>query len=188
MGARITAAAALATLLIATGGALAASSPYPIISTSNARVIGPYLMHGRVTAAVNVTGEHAGQRFTRIWVFLPRQCGAVYCQHLLLRRTRGAGTSTLTLNRGSDGTYRGMGTFTAPLQCLGKIYPRGETVPYTMTVRVTKAVVIGQTPYAIEIKATYKNTQRIDHTRCPLGGPSHDAAVYKGVQATAPGA
>ena len=167
---------------MALGAALAgAPTPYPIVPTSSAHLAGTFLMHGQITVAVGVRGEQPGETITRTWAFAPQGCGPVVCQSAVLLRERSASTySTVTLQRGPDGTYRGQGTFDAPLRCLGRIYPHGETAFYTVSVGITGAYVIDGIPYAATITASYVNTRRIDHTRCPLGGPSHDAATYTG--------
>ena len=167
---------------VALGAALAAApSPYPIVPTSSARLAGTFLMHGRITVAVGVRGEQPGETITRTWAFAPQACEAVVCQTVVLNRQRSASThSTVTLQLGANGIYSGQGTFDAPLRCLGRTYPRGETAFYTVSVRITGAYVVNGIPYAATIIASYFNGRRTDHTRCPLG-VSQDAASYTGV-------
>ena len=167
---------------VALGAALAgAGTPYPIVPTSNAHLSGTFLMHGQITVAVGVRGEQPGEMITRTWAFAPQGCGPLVCRRVILNRERSAGAhSTVALQLGPDGSYTGQGTFDAPLRCLGRTYPHGETAFYTVSVRITGAYPVDGVPYAVTITAGYVNTRRIDHTRCPLG-PSHDAATYTGV-------
>jgi hypothetical protein len=161
-------------------GAAAQTTPYQIVPTSTALLTGTFTMHGRITVAVGVTGEHVGQTITRTWVFQAHECGPTSCALVVLTRERSAGThSTITLRRGLDGTYRGTGAFDAPLRCEGRTRPRGETAPYRISARITQAAVVNDVPFAYTIRAGYVGGERIDHTICPLG-ESHDAARYTG--------
>jgi hypothetical protein len=166
---------------LALAATAAGAVPYPIVPRSTALLTGTFTMQGRITAAVGVRGEHRGETITRTWVFQAQDCGRTSCQQLVLNRERAPGLqSTITLRRGADGTYRGTGTFDAPLRCLGRTYPLGETAPYRISVRITQAVLVNGVPFAWTIAASYGSGQRIDHTICPLG-PSHDAAQYTGM-------
>jgi hypothetical protein len=175
----LVAAVAGASSLSAEAGA-GAASPYPIVPTSKAVLTGTFVMHGRITVAVGVRGERPGETITRAWAFFPQSCRTGSCQRVVLRRERSAGThTTITLRRDASGTYRGAGAFDAPLRCLGRTYPRGETALYAVSVRIKQAIVVNDVRFAETITATYLNSRRIDHTICPLG-PSHDAARYTG--------
>lgn len=180
----VLAAAAVAVAAVASAAtpALAAKAP----RTVNGRVSATFVMHGRITAAVRVAGEHRGRRVTRTWTFTGQRCAGAVCRRLLLTRERSAGQyDHLVLTRRGTGRYAGNGRFSAPLQCRGTVYPRGEVVPYRVTVDVTHDVWVQGTRFASALRATYTNRRRIDHTICPLG-PSHDAAVYTGRASPAP--
>jgi hypothetical protein len=144
------------------------------------RVIGTFLMTGRIVTAVRVRGESPGQRVTRRWRFVGRSCNRRFCRRLVLHRERSDGHfNRLVLHRVGAGRYVGQGQFTAALSCLGRVYRAGESVPYTITVRVTAAVRLQGIAFASRLSATYTNVARADDTPCPLG-PSHDAARYRG--------
>jgi hypothetical protein len=153
----------------------------------NARIQGRFVMIGRITQAVDVKGEHKGQRLKRRWTFRALGCsGGSRCRRLRLHRQRSAGiVNTLNLKRDGVGRFAGTGTFYAGLRCAGQKYPRGELVPYRVTVRVLSAFRIGKVIYAYTIAATYRNRMRIDRTACPLGA-SHDAATYVGILTSLP--
>jgi hypothetical protein len=137
-------------------------------------------MVAHVTAAVRVRGEHRGEVVHREWSFTPEACRANVCRRLRLTRTRAAGRrSTLTLRRTGRGRYAGRGLFYVALRCLGRTYPRGSAVPYSITVTVTRTTAVQGVRFARRIRATYTNLARSDDTPCPLG-PSHDAARYSG--------
>src|SRR5579884_1340623 len=145
----------------------------------SARVVGVFAMRGRIVTAVRVRGEHRGQIVRRQWTFTGVGCGPRSCRRLVLRRERSAGhVDRLTL-RPSRGLYTGGGRFYAALECKGRTYPRGEVVPYRITVRITGVDRVQGIPFAGRLAATYTNLRRIDRTRCPVG-PSHDAARYTG--------
>jgi hypothetical protein len=148
-----------------------------------ARVTGAFAMSGRITTAVNVRGERPGQAIRRRWTFAGSGCTKRYCRTLRLRRGRGGGRhSTVTLKRQSDGSYHGSSVYSAALSCLGRVFPHGETVPYSIDVRVSATATVQGRVFARRLSATYVNLDRIDHTPCPLG-PSHDAARYVGTAA-----
>ena len=153
--------------------------------TVNARVSGTFTMNGRVTTAVRVRGEHRGQRVTRRWVFASQRCTRDVCRRLVLTRERSAGQyDHLVLRRVGRGRYAGGGRFYVGLECNGAIFPRGELVPFRITVDVMRATRIDGRAFATSLRATYSNRRRIDRTICPVG-PSHDAARYGG-RATPP--
>jgi PKD repeat protein len=149
-------------------------------SGGNARVIGTFTMRARVTAAVNVRGEHPGQRLTRRWVIVARGCHGSVCTTLELDRQRiDRRHSRIRLHRIGSGRYTGRGVFFAPLSCEGRVYPRGTRVPYKITLTVADTTQVGGVSFARRITARYLNPSRTDTTPCPLG-PSHDAARYTG--------
>ena len=154
---------------------------------ADARISTTYVMHGRVTTAIRVRGEHRGQLVTRRWTFSGLSCAGSVCPRLALRRQRSAHHyDRLTLSRVGVGTYAGAGRFYVGLKCRGRRYPRGLVVPYHVTVNVAQAVPVEGIAFASRLTATYTNLRRIDHTRCPVG-PSHDAAGYLGAAAPLPG-
>jgi PKD repeat protein len=154
--------------------------------TTDARVVSPFLMHGRVGSALRVRGEHRGQRIARHWTFTGLSCGGNVCRRLSLLRERSAHRySRIVLHRIGVGRYAGSSRFYAALKCRGKLYRRGEDVPYRITVNVTQAVTVQGIRFARKLSATYTNRRRIDRTKCPIG-PSHDAAGYTGVASLLP--
>jgi PKD domain len=175
----------LGALLIATPAQAAkpkARAPRPV----DARVSAAFNMQGRITTAVRVPGERRGQRITRQWTFTGQRCAGNVCRRLVLTRQRAAGQfDRLVLSRTGVGRYAGSGSFYAPLQCRGAIYPQGQLARYRVTVTVTHAVSVEGVPFATALTATYTNARRTDRTICPTG-PSHDAATYSGTAAPAP--
>jgi hypothetical protein len=146
----------------------------------SARVTGTFTMRARVTTAVNVPGEYAGQELIRRWVIIGHGCTRDVCRSLELDRQRGDGLeSSLTLHRSRGGGYAGGGVFEVALECNGHVYPDGSRAPYVITLKVARARLIGGIRFARLITASYVNAARSDSTPCPLG-PSHDAAVYTG--------
>ena len=165
-------------LLLCVGAGVA--SPDARAAGIDARVTGPFTMGARVTKAVNVRGEHVGQRLTRKWVIVPRQCLGSICQTLELDRQRSANQHTrITLHRTGPGDYSGTGVFYVALSCFGRVHRYGGRAPYKITLKVVAATEIGGVMFAQRISASYVNRSRTDATRCPLG-PSHDAAEYTG--------
>jgi hypothetical protein len=157
----------------------AAPAP-PVVAAVDARVDGTFAMVGQITAALRVTGERPGEPVSRRWILTAQSCAGSVCGSLDLRRQRSAGRyDTLVLTRVGVGSYAGSGSFYAGLRCRGRTYPRGELVPYRITLAVTQATVIQGIAFATTVAATYTNSHRIDRTICPIG-PSHDAAVYTG--------
>jgi hypothetical protein len=143
-------------------------------------------MHGLVTTALRVHGEHRGQRLTRRWTFTGVGCTGGVCPQLTLRRQRSAHRfDRLTLTRVAAGSYVGRGRFTSALRCRGRRVAHGLVVPYTVRMQVIQAVTIQGIPFASGLSAIYTNRRRIDHTRCPIG-PSHDAARYLGAATALP--
>jgi hypothetical protein len=170
-----------AALLIGAALVLAGAPPAAQAQTpppGAARLQGTFQLAGRITTAVNVLGERAGQTFVRTWTFTP-QCAAGPCASVTLTRPRAGGTDTVTLTEHQPGHYTGSGQFYAPLRCAGRTNPRGELVPFRVSVTVTTAIVSGGTTVAGRINATYTNAARTNLTRC-VEPPSHDAATYHG--------
>jgi hypothetical protein len=146
----------------------------------NARVQGTFSMRAKVTAAVNVRGERAGEVLRRRWVITSSDCRRNTCRRLHLDRQRSDHRhSRVTLLRTGAGRYTGRGAFEIALSCRGRVFPHGSRAVYSITMRVTAATTIGGVRFARRIAATYDNRERSDTTRCPLG-PSHDAARYRG--------
>jgi hypothetical protein len=145
---------------------------------TDARLQGTFALTGRVTVAVAVPGEHRGQTVSRRWTFTPA-CSAPVCATVRLRRQRAGGTDKLVLHRRSAGYYSGAGRFYAPLNCGGQIVRQGETVPFTVTVRITATTPSPGGPIASRLRATYTNRKRLNRTNCVLP-PSRDAAAYHG--------
>jgi PKD repeat protein len=146
----------------------------------NARVHGTFSMRARVTTAVNVRGERAGQVLRRRWMITSSDCRRNICRRLHLNRQRSDHRhSRVTLLRTGAGRYRGTGAFEVALSCRGRVAPHGSRAVYVITIRITAATTIGGVRFARRIAATYDNRRRSDTTRCPLG-PSHDAARYRG--------
>jgi len=169
-----------ALIAIAAAGAVALSLPSLAVARDHARVQGTFRMRARVIAAVNVRGEHRGQRLTRTWTIVPGGCTRNRCRTLRVTRTRGGGRiSRLTLHRLRGGGFAGHGVFWVALSCDGRTYPHGGRAPYSLSLRIKRARAVGGVRFARRITATYRNRRRSDSTRCPLG-PSHDAARYSG--------
>jgi hypothetical protein len=164
---------ALAGAAVAAPAAAAQSAP-----VAAARLQGTFLLAGRITTAVNVTGERRGQAVTRTWTFTP-QCPAGPCSTVLLSRQRAGGSDTLLLTENGSGHYTGSGQFYAPLRCRRRTNPRGELVPFQIAVTVTTAIVSGDEVVAGRVSATYTGRARQNLTRCVLP-PSRDAATYHG--------
>lgn len=174
-------------LAVGTVAALALAAPAagsaPAQRAVPARIQGTFAIVGTVTTAVRVRGEHAGQVVRRLWVITPLGCRnhASSCPRLRLVRHRSGGRRlAIVLHRHRNGAYRGRGTFYVPLRCGKHLFGHGAKVPYLITLRATNSVQFGPIRLATRISASYYNRSRRDLTRCPLG-PSHDAAVYKGL-------
>jgi hypothetical protein len=161
----------------------AAPTPNPLIA--QARLVGQFLLAGRVTAAVRIPGEHRGQTVSRTWVFSP-VCRSGPCAQITLTRQRGRSFDRLALSQTAPGSYSGQGSFYAPLRCGGTTFAKGVRVPYTITVTITAAAASDFGVLATRVNATYLNRRRINLTRC-VGVLGHDAANYHGhiVPATA---
>lgn len=157
--------------------AVAATAP-PGPPPASARLQGAFLLSGHITVAVRVRGEHRGARFRRTWTFVPN-CPSGPCPTIGLIRERAGGADRLLLRLRSPGLYTGKGRFYAPLRCGHRRYARGESVPYTVSVRVTAAMISGGAVLATRISAAYTNRSRTNLTPC-VAIPGHDAASYRG--------
>jgi hypothetical protein len=131
-----------------------------------------------VTAAHAVRGEHVGQTITRLWSFTST-CPSGQCAQVALVRSRAGGSDSVVLRRIDPGRYRGSGSFFLPLRCAGRVYARGEQVPFTVTVQITLAVPFGSGTVVTRVSATYVNRRRINRTPC-VAALGHDAASYHG--------
>jgi hypothetical protein len=172
-------AVALGVLPVARASAQSPAPPFP-----DARLQGTFELAGRVTAAQAVKGEHVGETVDRLWSFASG-CPVGQCPDVALTRSRATATDSLVLHRRGPGNYAGRGSFSAPLRCAGHVYPRGERVPFTITVKITFAVQFGAGSFATRVSATYRNSRRINRTPC-VAALGHDAASYHGhLQATA---
>ncbi len=148
----------------------------PLIA--HARLKGQFLLAGRITQATNVLGERKGQTVLRTWTFTPG-CAKGACRTVHLTRPRQTGTDRILLTRTTPGSYRGSGSFYAPLRCGGRTWNRGESVPFTVSVTVSAALKMRAGTVATRVTATYTNRQRFNHTPC-VTAPSSDAASYHG--------
>ncbi len=169
---------------VATVAASVAVSPALAVSASksgiNARVLGTFTMHAYVTTAVNVRGEHVGQKFIRTWKIVPKECHGSICKLLSLdRQISHHRHEHISLDRIGPGKYRGNGVFSVALKCQGKVYKHGSHVPYVINLTVHRADTIQGIRFAHSLRATYYNSHRTDYTPCPLGA-SHDAGRYWG--------
>ena len=171
-------AASAAATAPAIAAATSASAAAPAPPFPQARLQGAFLLAGRITVAHGVRGEHRGDTVTRVWSFAS-SCPAGQCQTVALLRSRARATDALVLRRTAPGRYRGSGSFFAPLRCAGRVYRRGEKVPFTIAVRITFAVPLGSGSVATRISASYVNRRRINRTPC-VGVLGHDAASYHG--------
>ena len=131
-----------------------------------------------MTAAHAVRGEHVGQTITRLWSF-SSTCPSGQCGQVALVRSRGAASDSLMLHRTSPGRYSGSGSFFLPLRCAGRVYARGEQVPFTISVQITLGVPFGSGVVATRVSATYVNRRRINRHPC-VAALGHDAASYHG--------
>ena len=160
-------------MAVGTASAAAPAPPFP-----DARLQGSFQLAGRVIAAHAVRGEHVGQTVARVWSF-NSTCPSGQCPQIALVRARAGGSDSLVLKRVGPGQYRGNGSFSLPLRCAGRVYPHGEQVPFTISVRITLAVPFGDAIVATRVSATYLNRRRINRTRC-VAALGHDAASYHG--------
>jgi hypothetical protein len=167
-------AALAATILPAS---VAAQTPVPG-APGTARLEGVFEMLGQVTLAKDIKGERRGQRAKRAWTF-DSSCAGGQCAGVALVRHRSGGVDRLTLRRRRPGYYTGTGIFYVPLRCAGRTVRRGESVPFTITLTITGAQMVGTDDVANAVSATYMNRSRRNLTRC-VAFPGHDAASYTG--------
>jgi hypothetical protein len=177
-GAAPTAAGAAPTASTAAPTASSAAGAAPIPSLASARLQGSFELAGRVTVADNVRGEHAGDTVDRIWTF-DSNCASGPCPEVGLVRQRARASDVLTLHLVAPGSYSGNGSFFAPLRCAGRVYPRGQKVPFTVTVTITSTAELGTAAIATRVNATYVNRRRINRTTC-VAVLGHDSARYHG--------
>lgn len=151
----------------------------------HARLDGTFVMRGTITYAHNVYGEHTGQHVQRNWVFTstcPR--GACRKVRLARRRSQRRFTDVVWLHRAKPGIYSGTGQFWVALKCAGRVISHGGLAHEKIVVRIRTARVVGTTPFATAVAATYSNPRRVNRTRCP-GGIGRDGASYAGTRSSA---
>lgn len=168
--------AALALPASAAAAATLTASPLP--SPAAARLQGVFVLAGHVTIAENIRGEHRGQNVGRTWAFTS-PCALGPCPIVTLVRARAGGHDTIELHLRAPGYYKGSGSFFSPLRCGRRTYRKGESVPFTITVRVTGAFVSAGILLAAQVRASYDNRARTNLTPCVVA-PGHDAATYHG--------
>lgn len=172
----------LAAAVLAVASPALAATATPTTSAGNAILArahlgGFYALNGVITRAVNVPGERRGKPVTRFWAFVSSCPGA--CGRIVMVRQRGRYRDTVVLRRRRPGFYSGAGSFDAPVRCDGRLYRAGERAHFTITVRITGAIVTGNLVQATRFVATYNNPWRVALTRC-VTLPSSDAARYVG--------
>ena len=172
-------AAVWSALVLAFGGPLVAAAA----ADQRPRLEGTFAMRGVLTFVNDVYGEHRGERVRRSWRFVPR-CASGSCRLVTLERRRSERhiRDSIVLTRRSRTVYRGTGRFWVPLLCAGRVVRHGGLATETITVRVTRSVLVGTTRLATRVRATYDNPTRVNLTRCP-GGIGRDAARYTGSRA-----
>lgn len=166
----------LAALVLAVPGPSALGAAVRPPAPETASLEGYFLLTGRVTSAVNVVGERVGQILRRSWAFIPL-CSSGVCPEVELIRRGGRG-GTLTLVRKAPALYTGTGSFSAAVSCAGRRFPRGQTVGFSITVRILAAALGPTGPVATSIRATYTNPVRINHTPC-VAIPGREGATYR---------
>ena len=172
----------LAVTLLAFSSAAALGQTTPAAAPGNASLEGYFLLAGRITTAVNIPGEHAGQRLRRSWLFLP-VCAAGACANVTLIRTGGRG-GTIVLHRTAPALYQGEGSFLAPVRCGHRVFRSGATVPFTIAVRILSTQLAGGAGdgatrlVASTIRATYTNPLRVNHSPC-VAVSAREAATYR---------
>jgi PKD domain len=161
-------------VVLASGAAGAQARRVPV------RLQGTFSMRGTLTTDDDVFGERPGERVQRAWSFFP-QCASATCRRVLLKRRRSGRhiLDEVMLVRQPSGLYTGRGSFLVPLSCAGVVDAHGGLATETITVRITLTQLVGTTPFATAISATYTNPSRENLTRCP-GSIGHDAAAYTG--------
>jgi hypothetical protein len=179
MGPRAAGGAAVTVAALVIGASPAgAGAPIPPPGLATARLQGAFELAGRVTVAKAVAGERAGEAVQRIWTFTST-CPSGQCPTVGLVRRRAAASDALVMTRTGPGSYSGNDSFYAPLRCAGRIYPRGEKVPFRITVQVTTVSGPGAAAVATRINASYVNPKRINRTRC-VAALGRDSVRYHG--------
>jgi hypothetical protein len=168
----------LSAIAIAISAATTSAASAQTAPIAAARLQGSFALAGRVTVAVGLRSEHAGETVHRVWTLTPT-CAAGPCATVQLLRRRARGSDTLLLHELAAGYYAGSGFFYAPLQCGPRRYRKGELVPFAVTVRITTAIVVNGVVLAGRVSATYRNPSRTNLTPC-VDLPGHDAATYHG--------
>jgi hypothetical protein len=172
----------LAVTLLAFSSAAALGQTTPAAAPGNPSLEGYFLLNGRITSAVHIPGEHAGQRLRRSWVFLPL-CRAGACVDVALIRSRGRG-GTIVLHRTAPALYQGEGSFFAPVRCGHRVFRTGATVPFAIAVRILSTRLAGSAGdgatrlVASAIRATYTNPLRVNRTPC-VAVSARDSATYR---------
>lgn len=162
---------------IAVGGVLA-----PPAGAVTGVMAGTFTMQGRITRAIGIRGEHEGQRMTRTWALI-NGCQGFPCQSIAVARFRGGQQEFVGLRAAGEGVWSGSGSFTFPLRCAGKRYPKGGLARFAMSVRVLEVQLVQSVPFATSISASYEGRSRINRTPC-AGGFGSDAARYTGTLAS----
>jgi hypothetical protein len=148
-----------------------------------ARLQGTWSVHGRVTRADGVRGEHKGQRVRRSWTF-QSTCAAGPCRTVSLSRERSLRqVDRLVLTRAAPRRYVGHGRFYVRLRCGGRTYPRGGVAYETVRVTISASATVQSTPFATAIRADYTNPRRVNRTPC-AGNLGRDAGTYSGTLST----
>lgn len=180
--------AASALLICLVGGAAAPAAAAPGAAAArppaprDARLDGTFTMSGTVTLARDVYGEHRGEHVQRTWAFTST-CPEKVCDRVKLVRQRSdqGTTDVLWLHRVAVGTYSGRGRFRIALRCAGRVVSGGGLAQEKIVVRIRSATLVGTTPFATAVTATYENPVRTNLTRCP-GGIGRDGAHYRGTR------
>jgi hypothetical protein len=162
--------------LTALVGAGAARAADPV----DARLDGRFTMHGTITRAEHVRGEHKGDRITRAWEF-SSNCALGPCDSVVLRRERSAGkVDRLVLDRDGPGQYSGSNRFHFPIRCAGRVHKRGGEAVAKIAVKVTDAELVAGQLTATKVRGTYSNPRRVNHTQCKGRSLGRDGAKYTG--------
>jgi hypothetical protein len=92
---------------------------------------------------------------------------------------RAGGTDRVLLHRLASGEYRGGARFLVPVRCGRRLLRRGETEPFTITVRVTAARPTPVGVVASAITARFRGGPRINQTHC-VAVAGREAATFQG--------
>jgi hypothetical protein len=174
--------ALLAALVLALCAPAALGAAAPAAVSQDASLEGYFPLIGKITTAVNVPGERAGQTLRRTWLFIPL-CHTGACAEVELIRS-GANGRMLVLHRRAPALYQGIGAFFAPIRCGSRVFRQGQLVPFAITVRILAAAPAGTDGagaariVATAIRATYDSPVRINRTSC-VAIPSGESATYR---------